>query len=1119
MATPEYAQWLARGRTHQWEGRPVDAMLCYRRALRAEPRAADPRFHLGEVLWQLGRIPAAVSTWREATEITPDHLAPQLALAEALLATGDAPAAAATAARALQLAPGQIRAELVQSVAALTAAADAGDSARALAALQRIENILTRDVSLVRVAAVAGPLALALDRVPDSAERRALVSAIAAIAAANADAVAAMPALLVAQAIEHGGRGVRSIIGAAAARGYVHGDHEALRRLARAASIADPAAAATLAHLHSRICAQHFGAALALLWPLRTAGARLRVIALVAAPSEDAAAIDAVRMLLALPRAHFDIVIAVAGEAEELAPVADSGGARIVALTSSPGVDGARALAAFDADVLVDLAGHAACVGPMIAQRCAHVVITVATLASPHGPPLVDRVLPGIDALAQEVRARHAALATSAICPLDASQLAALWDDAVHAHRQRDLDGALERYARVLEAMPRHASALYLTGVAHREAGRTEAARAAFDAAVDAAPDYVDARLAAAAAATSAHDAERAVLLCIDGLERAPANVALWRALGHAHLGHRDGGAAASAFERALAIEPTDGETHYNHGVALQMQQRDADAARAYQRALAFRADLVDADFNLGVLFQRQGAADAASAAYENVIARDPTRVAAYRNLGEVLLDAGRVDRWIDNFRRFEQRFPSALPLAVQALEVCQYTGDFAGLERYLDGLRNQAFDAANEIELADSLEQLLYLLLYFDIEPELLLKCAQTYDATARHVYGDPLPRTSPRRAGKIRVGYLSADLRDHVMGKMAWSAIEHHDRERFELHFYSLSMQDDGWTQRFRGLARKFDVIADLQERDAALRIADDDLDLLVDLSTHTKGAKPGILALKPARVQITHVASAGTLGMSTVDFKLTDRYADVPENAAYQIEALLPMDGCVYPYRHVERAPTHPFAREALGIAADTVVIGAFVSGLKLTRRCLSLWREVLVRVPQAKLAFSPVNPALRALYQRLAAAGGIAGDRLLFLPQGRNDGENQARYSIVDFVLDPMPYGGVNGVLEPLDAGVPVVTLVGKRHGERSGYSILANLGVTQTIAASGREYVDVAVRLANDARFMAEVRAAIRAALAQSPLTDRIAHTRSLERAYIAALSAKAPEALAATRSP
>jgi predicted O-linked N-acetylglucosamine transferase (SPINDLY family) len=700
-------------------------------------------------------------------------------------------------------------------------------------------------------------------------------------------------------------------------------------------------------------------------------------------------------------------------------------------------------------------------------------------------------------------------------CALDAASLASQWDAAVRAHQQRDFDGALAGYARVLDAMPEHAAALFLAGAAHRDAGRLGEARALFRAAIDAAPAYVDARVAAVSAATAAGDAEEAVLLCLRGLERAPSNVALWRALGHAQLANRDGGAAAAAFERALAIEPTDGDTHYNQGVALQMAGRLAEAARAYQRALAFRPELIDADFNLGVIFQQQGTHDAAIAAYENVIARDPARVAAYKNLGELLFDAGRIDRWIANFRRFEASCPQALPLAVQALEVCQYAADFAGVERYLEGLRNQAFHAANETELADALEQVLYLLLYFDVEPEMLLKFAQTYDATARHVYGGPLPRPASRRPGPLRIGYLSADVRDHVMGKMAWSAIEHHDRGRFELYIYSLSAQQDDWTARFRGIAHRFDVVAGMHERDAARRIADDDLDVLVDLSTHTKGARPGILALKPARVQITHVASAGTLGLSTVDFKLTDRYADVPENAAYQIEPLLPIDGCVYPYRHIEPAPAHPFSREALGISRDAIVIGAFVSGLKLSRRCLSLWRDVLARVPRAMLAFSPVKPALRALYQQLAAAGGIGADRLLFVPQGRTDGENQARYSIVDFVLDPMPYGGVNGVLEPLDAGVPVVTLVGKRHAERSAYSILANLGVTDTIAASGRDYVDLAARLAGDAAFMRDVRAKIGAGLARSALTDRVAHTRALERAYVAALAAKAPEALAA----
>ena len=315
-----------------------------------------------------------------------------------------------------------------------------------------------------------------------------------------------------------------------------------------------------------------------------------------------------------------------------------------------------------------------------------------------------------------------------------------------------------------------------------------------------------------------------------------------------------------------------------------------------------------------------------------------------------------------------------------------------------------------------------------------------------------------------------------------------------------------------------RTFRVFGHESDRDAALQIATDDLDVLVDLSTHTKGARPGILAYKPARVQITHVASAGTVGLRTIDYKLTDHHADVPGDQAFQIETLLPMDGCVYPYRHVAPAATHPFDRGPLGIPADAVLIGAFVSPLKLSRRCLMLWRDVLARIPRARLAFSPVDPALRASYERLLAAAGIGTDRLLFLPQGRNDAENQARYALIDFVLDPMPYGGVNGTLEALDMGVPVVTLQGRRHAERTSYSILANLGVTATVAASGGEYVGLAQRLATDAAFMRDVRAAIRAGLRDSPLTDMRAHTLALERAYVAALAAKAPEALAAAEA-
>ena len=175
-------------------------------------------------------------------------------------------------------------------------------------------------------------------------------------------------------------------------------------------------------------------------------------------------------------------------------------------------------------------------------------------------------------------------------------------------------------------------------------------------------------------------------------------------------------------------------------------------------------------------------------------------------------------------------------------------------------------------------------------------------------------------------------------------------------------------------------------------------------------------------------------------------------------------------------------------------------------------------MLEQIPRARLAFSPVDAALAPLYARLAGAAGIDARRMIFIPQAATDAENQARYSLVDFVLDPMPYGGVNGTLEALDMNVPVVTLVGKRHAERTSFSILSNLGVTQTIAHSGSEYVAIAARLADDRLFMAEVRAAIRAGLADSTLTDMHAHTRNLEAAYVEALRQRAPHVIASAEA-
>jgi predicted O-linked N-acetylglucosamine transferase (SPINDLY family) len=1111
VATSTYKEWLARGRVHQREGRAVDAMICYRRAAHSVPRAADPRYYLGEVLWQLGRTADARAAWHETTVLSPQHIAARQALAEASLVAGDLSAAKAAADAVLAKRPADLRANTISALAALDQTANGDERDRAAAALARL---MPQAAAVLEVPYAAATLGRALSRLPATPGRVALVASLVQVAdrlppALLAAVVPALPRAVVERAIRE--RALRA------------DEIDGLRSLAQALVIAgDDALGAAAAERYSGLCVQAFAPQLPVLWPRRTAGAALRVALLVSTMEPDGIAL-AGDVLARLDPATIDLTMLAAGDegavraAIAKTPFAQAPFATMPAL---PDIASARAIAARDPDLLLDLAGFAYASGPLLAARPARAIWTH-VVATPHPvTPLVDRIGIGDGAAwASDITAYRSAAIRSASSSVTAIELAARWDAAVAAHGNREYPAARDGYARVLAEQPGYVPALYLGGVLERDTGDSTAAAAKFEAALALAPDDHDSRVAAAQIALARQDADAAREHALAGLGRQPQHAGLLRVLGHAELARREGQAAVNAFAAAISADPFDGETHYNYGVALQMVNHLADAARAYQRALAFKPDLVDADFNLAIIFDRLGEIDAAVKALEHVLERQPTRAEAHRTLLDVLSGANRGDEWLRAFRRFEARCPSALGLVANALEAYQYQGDFATVDSYLQRLERDEFKPANELDLVDTLEQLLYLTLFFDLDPAARLSLYTTYDKAAQHVYGAPLPRRAERAPGRLRLGYLSADLRNHVMGKMVYEAVRHHDRKRFDIVFYSTSGEADTVTAGFKALDDRFVSLADLPDAEAVRRIAADDLDLLVDLSTHTKGARPAIVARKPARVQITHVASAGALGLSAVDFKLTDRFADPPANADWHLEALLPMAGCVYPFRHIAPATDHPFHRAALGIAPDAIVIGAFVSPLKLSRRTLALWREVLERVPRARLAFSPSAPWLRDFYPRLLKAAGIDEARAVMLPQGRDDAENQARYTLVDLVLDPMPFGGVNGVLEPLDMGVPVVTLCGRSHGERSAYSILSNLGVTATVAQTGREYTDIAVRLADDAAFMRDVRAQIQAGLAQSPLVDMVAHTRNLESAYIAALADKAPDVLAAVGIP
>ena len=472
------------------------------------------------------------------------------------------------------------------------------------------------------------------------------------------------------------------------------------------------------------------------------------------------------------------------------------------------------------------------------------------------------------------------------------------------------------------------------------------------------------------------------------------------------------------------------------------------------------------------------------------------------------LLMFRRYEEAFEDFRAFEPRArlsPAVVTAGLMSARIApgsEYENKYLPLALDWPYGKGEARYAGSTLSLAE----------YFDVPRTALHRLYRGYNALrqAERVDAPDLAARRSHDSTPVRIGYLSADFRDHVMGRLMLEVLSRHDRDRFAVHAYSLAKREleDSLSEAFRQHCDAFVRLDGLDNAAAARRIAADGLDLLIDLMSRSGSSRPGILLRKPAPVIITHLGSHGPVGLEQVDFKLSDRKVDLADAASYQIERPLQLATCVLPVRRVAPSATS-LSREELGIDRAAVVFGVFVSLVKLSPRCLRLWREILERVPEGVLAFSPHRARERPLYVRRLESFGIPAERIVFIPCTRHEADDRARYRLIDVVLDTMPYTGGDTTAAALDMHLPVVTRVGERAAERMTWSLLAHLGVTETAARTDEEYVAIACRLGTDASWRASIAATTAEKLPRSGLPDFDRYTQALEAAYAQALDSTA----------
>ena len=561
-----------------------------------------------------------------------------------------------------------------------------------------------------------------------------------------------------------------------------------------------------------------------------------------------------------------------------------------------------------------------------------------------------------------------------------------------------------------------------------------------------------------------------------------------------------DASGAETSLTEALQAKPNWPPALLALGHLCFSQGRFEDAERAFERAAEIEPRSVEALFNRALALDGLRAWGEALPLLRRARALAPDNEKIWLALRGHLLQFRLNEEAFEDFRAFESGAKLLAPLIIAGLVSAHIAPGTQYEDRYLPLAlawpygRGESGYAAAALTHAE----------YFDVPRAALKRLHETYNRLRQEERTGlaDLATKRTRTSGPLRIGYLSADFRNHVMGRLLLEVLRRHDRARFHVRAYSIGKHEleDALTGEFHACCEEFVQLDELDNLEAAKRIAADDLDLLVDLMCHSGSSRPGILLYKPAPVIVTHLGSHGPLGLQQVDFKLSDRYVDLPDAGEYQIETPLPLAGCVLPVRRVTpAAKTVP--REALGLDPRAVVFGTFVDLRKLSSRCLTLWRTILDRVPRGVLAFSPRRETNRPLYLRRLQSFGIPGDRICFIPRTLDDATDRARYRLVDVVLDTLPYSGGDTTAAALDMGVPVVTRVGERAAERMTWSLLAHLGVTDTAARSDAEYIEIACRLADDSAWRATIAAAIATRLPQSGLADFDRYTRALEAAY------------------
>ena len=622
------------------------------------------------------------------------------------------------------------------------------------------------------------------------------------------------------------------------------------------------------------------------------------------------------------------------------------------------------------------------------------------------------------------------------------------------------LDDALASYDRALQLNPGYAEAYNHRGVTLQELNRLDEALESYAYALKIKPDYAEAFI------------NRGVTL----MERRQPEEAL------------------ENYDCALKIKPDFAEAHSNRGNALLERKRLDEALDSFNRALKLKPELAEAHYNRGKALQELKRLDAALDSYDRALQIKPNYAEAHCSRGYALQELKRLDEALDSYDRVlkikpDFEFMYGVWLHTKML-LCAWGDAERHVAELLARIENQ--------EKASHPFPLLALTGALSVQR----KAAEIW-VSDKYPSSLALPPIVKReRREKLRIGYFSADFRDHAVAHVMAGLFETHDKSRFACTAFSYGPDTkDDMRKRVQAAFDSFIDVRNMADKDVAVLARKLEVDIAIDLGGFTEGSRTGIFAMRTAPVQVNYLGYPGTMGADYMDYLIADRTL-IPETSrqlyaekiAYLPDSYLANDG-----KRViaEQTP----AREALGLPRTGVVFCGFNSSYKITPGTFDGWMRILQQVAGSVLWLREDNATATRNLRQEAAARGVGVDRLIFAPR-MPLAEHLARHRAADLFIDTLPYNAHTTASDALWAGLPVLTCLGETFASRVAASLLNTLDLPELVTTTPEQYEALAVALGTDPPRLAQIRRKLERNRLTTPLFDTSRCTRHLEAAYM-----------------